>query len=536
MKVLDIAPRDRAINMATDGVVKSRSQQFFFGNDSEPVNDCHKTEALAVATLEEAQLNATPSPRLNNETSKMSPGSHEVTNQTPSEIAALKAGLAIDNTSCRAITLKGRPCKLPTPAKNQALITSLLRTLDSMTQASEELLPTLEKLSRLAHCRWHDCGNPSDSRVDVWLEAIPRGTIHGKSPALITRQIKKALHGVTPVCSGITKSKKQCSRLIGGQKVQNCSNTIAQMVLLDGSLEGIMVELLLSVFEANRYCHHHMSQLSMSNVTRWSAQLADIRKEDTGACKLGKSSKGSSTRVKQKQDIITPATMSPDLREKIKTMLHRRIQPSTTVSSDGLPWTTEDLAAFWSPGRDFTPLDIVSNTGEGVDKESLNPSVCDVATKPLDEIDRTSGHVYLYEVDDNPGIVKIGYTLRAVADRHAEWAFQCNRTVKVLYPATPDQLERVPNACKIEALCHAELDEFRVRVFCHGCLKQHIEWFEMDASQAISSIQKWSAWMKSSPYQKTAGKEYRLSSKWQAMTTDCKKFTKSVSTFAQQLN
>lgn len=43
-----------------------------------------------------------------------------------------------------------------------------------------------------------------------------------------------------------------------------------------------------------------------------------------------------------------------------------------------------------------------------------------MAIKLLDEIDRTSGYVYLYEVDDNPRIVKIGYTLRTVADRHVE--------------------------------------------------------------------------------------------------------------------
>lgn len=519
--------------MAADGEVKSCCKQLPPGDNSEPLRDCHTTEAQAAATLGEAQLKSTPLPKSNGDTPKKSPALHQMTKQKLSEsVAALKFGLAIDDISCGAPTRKSRPCKNPIPVKNSERIASLLHILAPMTQASEELLPTLKELARLVHCHWHTCGRPSDSRVDAWLEAIPKGEMRSKSSALINHQIRQALDGGTSQCAGITKDRKQCIRHIGGQKVQNCSNTIAQLVLLDGSLEGTLVELFLSTFEANRYCHQHMSQLSMSNVTRWSAQLTDIREKDTETGK-GTISSNTSLFVKKRQDAVMRATRNQELLEKIDMMLRRRLQPSAAAVPEELSWSNEDLAAFWSPGRDLTPLDIISNGDEGAYKEYLNPSVCDVATRPLDKIDERSGYVYLYEVDGNPGFVKIGYTLRDIAERHEEWTFQCNRTVKVLYPAEPHQLERVPNACRIEALCHAELDEFRVTVFCHGCLKQHIEWFEINATPVIASIQKWSAWMRSSPYRKTARRGYRLSTKWQALTLDHEKFTKSVLTIAQ---
>lgn len=66
-------------------------------------------------------------------------------------------------------------------------------------------------------------------------------------------------------------------------------------------------------------------------------------------------------------------------------------------------------------------------------------------------------------------------------------------------------------------------------------MKQHIEWFDINTTPAIACIRKWSAWMKSRPSRKPARREYRLSTKWQAMTLDYEKFTKSVLTIAVKM-
>lgn len=68
------------------------------------------------------------------------------------------------------------------------------------------------------------------------------------------------------------------------------------------------------------------------------------------------------------------------------------------------------------------------------------------------------------------------------------------------YPAEPARVTgRVLHAWRIEALCHAELGRYRRRVYCHGCLKQHIEWFEVSINIVIVLIVRWIAWMEGKP-------------------------------------
>jgi hypothetical protein len=122
-------------------------------------------------------------------------------------------------------------------------------------------------------------------------------------------------------------------------------------------------------------------------------------------------------------------------------------------------------------------------------------------TRELDEKDRGSGHVYMYEVEGNKGFVKIGYTAHSVEERHQEWAFDCNRAPKALYPIPSSTVAAVLNARRVETLCHAELDHRRIRIYCKGCLKPHLERFDIPSAEAIGVIQKWSNWMATRPYQ-----------------------------------
>ena len=120
--------------------------------------------------------------------------------------------------------------------------------------------------------------------------------------------------------------------------------------------------------------------------------------------------------------------------------------------------------------------------------------------EPLDSTDQKKGYVYLYEVQGNKGFVKIGYTSRSTETRHREWSFDCNRDSKSLYPIPSASATFIPNASRVEALCHAELYHRKIRIYCHGCLKQHVEWFEISPEDAIAVVQKWSKWMTTRPY------------------------------------
>jgi hypothetical protein len=59
----------------------------------------------------------------------------------------------------------------------------------------------------------------------------------------------------------------------------------------------------------------------------------------------------------------------------------------------------------------------------------------------------------------------------------------------------------VPNARRVEALCHAELQYRNIRIHCSGCLKQNVECFEVSPEEAIALIRRWSKWMMNYPYQ-----------------------------------
>jgi hypothetical protein len=132
--------------------------------------------------------------------------------------------------------------------------------------------------------------------------------------------------------------------------------------------------------------------------------------------------------------------------------------------------------------------------------------------KNLAEIDQRDGYVYLYEVEGNKGLVKIGYTSRSIGKRHEEWTFDCNRKVETIYPIHSGSARIVPNARRIEALCHAELCHHKIEIYFRGCLKQHLEWFRVSHEEAIAIIEKWSTWMRTHPYQST--QELRSGAKW----------------------
>ena len=48
--------------------------------------------------------------------------------------------------------------------------------------------------------------------------------------------------------------------------------------------------------------------------------------------------------------------------------------------------------------------------------------------------DQNHGYIYVREVVGNDYYVKTGYTSSSPEERSEEWAFDCNRTIRFLYP------------------------------------------------------------------------------------------------------
>jgi hypothetical protein len=155
---------------------------------------------------------------------------------------------------------------------------------------------------------------------------------------------------------------------------------------------------------------------------------------------------------------------------------------------------------YWPKAFDESTFKIIKRRDSPQDPKSSYKEIKANAMRPLEKKlgDLKKGFIYLYTVKGNERFVKIGYTTRSPETRHEEWKLSCNREPKSLFEGSI-----VPNARRVEALCHAELDYCRTRVYCTGCSIQHIEWFEMTPDDAISVIQKWSKWMESNPYTET---------------------------------
>ncbi|GFF85136.1 ankyrin repeat domain-containing protein 50 [Aspergillus udagawae] len=107
----------------------------------------------------------------------------------------------------------------------------------------------------------------------------------------------------------------------------------------------------------------------------------------------------------------------------------------------------------------------------------------------------SEGYVYAYEVEGNPGFVKIGYTGFTAQKRFEEIAFMCNRKPIGLYPIPINTGNTIKNPKLVEALCHVQLREHQVTIDCHACLCKHKEWFRVSREDAIGTVQKWSSWM-----------------------------------------
>ena len=210
-----------------------------FHSDSKAISqrECHSGEETSRPELHVSSLSCaaqssfepSPSPKhVAPNTNSAIQRLKEKTN-TAARVKAWKISLIADGICCGAPTLKGTPCKNPTPPRNSERIASLLRSVSPMIKSWEALEQTLEELAHLIHCHLHDCGPPNESRVDTWLAAFPKGKHRSSSSVLIARKIRKALDVVSSQCAGMTKARKRCSSHIGGQKVQNCGKSITEV-------------------------------------------------------------------------------------------------------------------------------------------------------------------------------------------------------------------------------------------------------------------------------------------------------------------
>ncbi|KAF7180835.1 hypothetical protein CNMCM7691_010126 [Aspergillus felis] len=422
------------------------------------------------------------------------------------EPAALKSLLSLDNGRCGCPTKQKKPCKVKIAQGKKAKIDHMIKSMLALIPPSPELEAELENLAKLVHCRHHDHEECLKSRAAEWIATFPSGDPDSKPFLSLETQIRKALDGLSTQCIGKTEAQENCSREIGGQKAQNCTRTINEIVYSVTSLgDDDDIEYLLKVFEHNRLCDRHDKQ-PFKHVELWKSRVMEIHSICQAEC------------AKLAED-ITPSTSQNQV---VLTARNSRLSPLIPNINP---------AEYWPAAYDVSPFSIIERSYRLDDYELSYEKIKRQARSSLDAKDLKDGFVYLYEVEGNNGFVKIGYTNRTTDVRHEEWAFACNRATKLLYPDSSNP-RKVPNARRVEALCHAELHHRRLRIYCTGCLKQHLEWFEIAPVDAIAVIRKWSNWMASNPYQERnlrAGSSWTLKAEEVKRSEDIKTFLKDIS-------
>ncbi|KAM6513241.1 hypothetical protein FALCPG4_015693 [Fusarium falciforme] len=427
-------------------------------------------------------------------------------------VATLRTRLGLDNRRCGASAKSKRPCGSWSPAANRAGVTSQLESMISLTQSSMELEAALDKLAKLVHCKNHDSGLPKKDRIEAWIKEFPVGEVSATNPAvLVEKRIRKALVLESTQCIGIVdNADSRCEHRIGGQRVNNCALTIDKIVNPDVYLNDSYLEGLLKVLETNMYCCQHINEQPLQRAASWKSSIVKILKDHI--VKLTESGAPGETEGPSG----APNTQEPP-------------EGPSTGKSDGLvlrsgslsiPNFDRDLSTYWPTTYNTSPFEITERSDRLADYRSSYDIVKREMTRELHDKDQRGGHVYMYEVEGNPGFVKIGYTTRSVEERLQDWDFDCNRAPKVLYPIPSSTTAAIPNARRVEALCHAELDHRKIRIYCYGCLKPHLEWFEISSTEAIAVIQKWSNWMATRPYQSI---QFRHKVKWTIREVETKR-------------
>ncbi|KAL7952480.1 T5orf172 domain-containing protein [Trichoderma compactum] len=365
-------------------------------------------------------------------------------------LSVLKCRLNLQDGLCGCITKQGKPCKI------------LIGSMVALAQPSSTVvfIPTKRHI---------------EDRVEKWTSIFPTGEPGTRSSIRLEKRIAIALrrdyaHCNNRHCIGKILKQEDCRWKLDGQKMQNYTKTIDEIIKSVVGFDDTKIDYLLKVLAYNGLCHHHQYQ-SSKHIGLWTSRLMEIRstyqaetKQLDGGCTLDGSDESCTT--------AQPETLqSPMLKNKTKHDLGNRAD-STPI---GLASPPPDQ--YWPEAFDESPFKIIKKRDSTQDRESPYTEIKTNAMLPLEEKlgDLKNGFIYLYT-----------------------WKLSCNREPKPLYESSI-----VPNARRIEALCHAELDYCRTSVHCTGCSIQHIEWFEMTPDDAVLVIQKWSKWMESHPYTET---------------------------------
>ncbi|KAL2823539.1 T5orf172 domain-containing protein [Aspergillus cavernicola] len=445
----------------------------------------------------------------------------------PISLQTLRIRLGLQSWQCGGMKLDNSPCKLTISVSKRTLINSRLQSMIAHVKTSEDLQIRLEGLITLVHCRWHIHGPTKVSRIAVWKACFASLCNITLSTQSIGDKIKMIWDNFSIKCKAFTSGSKQCTEGIGGWRVTNCEKTINEIIKPEVYLDDARLDYYLEVLESNMYCPAHLKS-PFIQVAMWKSTIQEI----CNGAQPGSSEAEDSNNL----ELLNNAKIGKEAftkMEKPPTSLRQNYEvvSACSVKTLGLsPEFAKDPVEFWPITKNTSRFDLIPwNKKPG---GATGPHIIrEVLVKSFSDKEHQDGYVYAFEVEGNKGFVKIGYTTRTVKDRLKDWEFDCNRVPKCLYPNPSNNVMKVPNAHRVEQLCHAEFSSYRVRTYCKVCRKQHLEWFEISSKEAIAVIRKWTRWMRRDPYEEI---QQRSKVKWDLKDQEIQK-TNDMLRFMQDL-
>ncbi|KAI9761700.1 MAG: hypothetical protein M1840_001731 [Geoglossum simile] len=111
--------------------------------------------------------------------------------------------------------------------------------------------------------------------------------------------------------------------------------------------------------------------------------------------------------------------------------------------------------------------------------------------KPPGPLDLEPRQIYVYSIQEYPGLLKVGYTTRGVSAHLDEWRTRCkgNPILRFVYPENAPLL---PCVHRVKTLIHIELQECRKQLPpCPACQERHDGWFDIELPELKSTIEFW---------------------------------------------
>lgn len=458
------------------------------------------------------------------------------TTATSLDLSQLKVKMSIHDGKCGSNTkTTAKPCQRNGPAKNSAKIDSFVESLLVSTNSAVQLEIQLRSLAQLVHCDKHDHSEYIESRIDTWISVMPVATDGMQHKGSLQRRIRRVFGQVPTKCAGFNKEKKPCGAKTGGQKVHNCTKTVEEIVTavvaseegISDGVDDVSIGHLFKVLEYNLLCRFHHEQ-PFKHRPEWTARLEDLRSVCHSAIKEAQGEDKDVPKNTKRSD-AADASVEEHTNPTIETWRTKALKAAKL---------NQNPADYWTKTIDSSPFAIIEKGG-GLEDGNSSSEVGEVARKPLNpKLDELKdGYLYVFGVEGNPDFVKIGYTTRDIEKRHKEWKDDYNRPPQHIYPDLKT-CQIVPNARRVERLVHTELKLCNVRISCHGCQTQHIEWFEISSADAVNVVKKWSRWMAGKPYEEVnlpEGSQWMLKAAEQDKLAHVGKFLIGLSEAAEAL-